>query len=150
MPHYCVLAKALQFGEAVVCKQLPWLWPTLAPAAFRGRVWHNTRCQHSHPEPISILTSQLLHAKLGGWGFPLPGEGFASQVSAMPLPCRRRRTAGFMSPISPSRRKSNHLGLSCSLPLTRHHSRSAITLTHHHPLVLLLIYSSSGPAASPR
>lgn len=68
--------------------------------------------QSSLPKPSPTLTSHLLHAKLGG--FPPPGEGFAPQVSALPLPFRSRRAASFMSPISPSRRSSERLLLTRS------------------------------------
>lgn len=161
MPHYCVLAKAAA-AQAEKGSASPAVWRgccvQAAPVALThpgssGFQRHGVT-QHPLPallpEPRPTLTSQLLHAKLEGRGLPPPGEGFAPEVSALPLPCRRQRAAGFVSPISPSRSKSKHLVLSCSLPLTRQHHGPAITLTHHHPLALLLIYGSSSPAASLR
>ena len=147
-----------------MCKPLPVALTRPGTSGFQGlaslpgvpsRLWgpgrHITpQCQRSHPEPIPMLTSHLLHARPGGWGFPPPGEGFARQVSALPLPSRRRHAAGFVSPISPSRRRFERLILTRSPPHLARRRRPAISLPHHHPLVLFLIYGSSSPAASLR
>lgn len=107
------------------------------------------RWQRFHPNPSPMLTSHLLHAEPGG--FPPPGEGFARRVSALPFPSSRCRAAGFVSPISPSCRRSERFVLTQSAPcLARHCCCPAISLPHHCPLVLFLIYGSSSPAASLR
>lgn len=91
------------------------------PSQLRGLGHHITAwCQRSHPELIPTLTSHLLHAEPGGWGVPAPGEGFAWEVPALPLPSRRRHAAGFASPISPSCRRSECLILTRSAP--SHHA----------------------------
>lgn len=121
------------------------------PSQLRGPGCHITPwCQRSHPEPIPTLTSHLLHAEPGGWGVPTPGEGFAWEVPALPLASRRRHAAGFASPIPPSCRRSERLILTWSVPCLTTCCCPAISLPHHCPLVLLLIYSSSSPAASLR
>ena len=146
-----------------MCQQLPVALAHPGTSGFQGLAWLPSvpsqlwgpgrhvepRCQRSHPEPSPTLTSHQLHTEPGG--FSPPGEGFARQVSALPLASSRRRAAGFQSAISRSHGRSEHLILTQSAPrLARHCCRPAISLPHHCPLVLLLIYGSSSPAASLR
>lgn len=53
----------------------------------------------SAASPSPSLTSQVLHATLGG--SPPRGEGFSSREPALPLPTHRRRAGGSVSPMAP-------------------------------------------------